>query len=64
MQFGAYINSVVHTVPTCLSKVVILLFLREINSTQTWCKWSIYLALYVTRAKKIGWMIMFTIGSA
>ena len=47
LQFGAYINSIVYTVPTCLSKVVILLFLREINSTQTWYKWSIYAAIFI-----------------
>ncbi|KAH7354252.1 hypothetical protein B0T11DRAFT_342368 [Plectosphaerella cucumerina] len=45
--FGAYINSIVYTVPTCLSKIVILLFLLEINHNNKWYRWSVYTAMFV-----------------
>ncbi|KAG7150804.1 hypothetical protein HYQ46_000236 [Verticillium longisporum] len=37
--FAAYINSIVYTIPTCFSKVVILLFLKDINNSQQWYRW-------------------------
>ncbi|CRK25898.1 hypothetical protein BN1708_014364 [Verticillium longisporum] len=45
--FAAYINSIVYTIPTCFSKVVILLFLKDINNSQQWYRWSVCAAMFI-----------------
>ncbi|KAF4962843.1 hypothetical protein FSARC_9086 [Fusarium sarcochroum] len=49
-----YINSIVYTVPTGLSKVVILLFLLEINSNQKWYRWAVFGTIFIVAGSSIG----------
>ncbi|KAH6884932.1 hypothetical protein B0T10DRAFT_577330 [Thelonectria olida] len=49
-----YINSIVYTVPTCLSKIVILLFMLEINSNQPWYRWTVFITMFVVAGSSIG----------
>ncbi|KAL8376546.1 hypothetical protein RB595_007578 [Gaeumannomyces hyphopodioides] len=51
---GGYLNSVVYPIPTVLSKMVVLLFLLEINAVQNWYRWSIYMTMFVVAASGIG----------
>ncbi|KAJ4250140.1 hypothetical protein NW762_011951 [Fusarium torreyae] len=57
LQWANYINSIVYTVPTGLSKVVILLFLLEINSTQKWYRWAVFGTIFVVVGSSIGILI-------
>ncbi|KAM5344600.1 hypothetical protein ACJ41O_013135 [Fusarium nematophilum] len=49
-----YINSIVYTVPTCLSKVVILLFLLEINTNKGWYRWTVFATMFIVAGASIG----------
>ncbi|KAI8721245.1 hypothetical protein NCS52_00571600 [Fusarium sp. LHS14.1] len=51
--WATYINSIVYTVPTCLSKVVILLFLLELNKGQAWYRWTIFGTIFIVSASSI-----------
>ncbi|KAK7415332.1 hypothetical protein QQX98_005976 [Neonectria punicea] len=51
--WASYINSIVYTVPTCLSKIVILLFLLEINSNQSWYRWTVFATMFVVAGSGI-----------
>ncbi|KAF3347736.1 Dihydrosphingosine 1-phosphate phosphatase [Verticillium dahliae VDG2] len=52
--FAAYINSIVYTIPTCFSKVVILLFLKDMNNSQKWYRWSVCAAMFLVVGSSTG----------
>ncbi|CRK40205.1 hypothetical protein BN1708_008140 [Verticillium longisporum] len=52
--FAAYINSIVYTIPTCFSKVVILLFLKDMNNSQKWYRWSVCAAMFFVVGSSTG----------
>lgn len=53
-QWATYIGSIVYTVPTCFSKLAILLFLLELNSNQAWYRWTVYVGMFVVAGSSIG----------
>ncbi|KAF7556711.1 hypothetical protein G7Z17_g1234 [Cylindrodendrum hubeiense] len=51
--WATYINSIVYTIPTCLSKIVILLFLLELNRGQAWYRWTVFGTIFVVAGSSI-----------
>lgn len=51
---SGYISSTIYTIPTTLSKIVILMFLLEVNAVQKWYRLSIYLAMIFVSGAGIG----------
>ncbi|KAF5023428.1 hypothetical protein F66182_4528 [Fusarium sp. NRRL 66182] len=43
-----------YVIPTCLSKVVILMFLLEINSSQKWYRWAVFVTMFVVVCSNLG----------
>ncbi|KAH7128055.1 hypothetical protein B0J13DRAFT_453815 [Dactylonectria estremocensis] len=52
--WATYINSIVYTVPTCLSKIVILLFLLELSGSQNWYRWTVFASMGIVAGTGIG----------
>ncbi|KAH7124598.1 hypothetical protein EDB81DRAFT_846919 [Dactylonectria macrodidyma] len=52
--WGTYISSIIYTVPTDFSKIVILLFLLELNSNQAWYRWTLYVGMSLVAGSSLG----------
>ena len=52
--YGNYLNSIIYVLPTALSKIVILLFYRDINNPQLWYRWSVYFVMFVVGGSGVG----------
>ncbi|CEJ93935.1 hypothetical protein VHEMI09494 [[Torrubiella] hemipterigena] len=55
---GGYTTSVIYTIPTTLSKVVILLFYRKLESPHIWYRWAVNIVIFVVAAS--GFSILFS----
>ncbi|KAH6953797.1 hypothetical protein BKA56DRAFT_638278 [Ilyonectria sp. MPI-CAGE-AT-0026] len=49
-----YINSIVYTIPTCFSKIVILMFLLELSGNRNWYRWTIFATMGIVGGAGIG----------